>query len=63
MQFAAWYAFEPGDETAVLRPSDVPQRRHVGRDERAAVSAGATLLVLSRFAAAPIGAAPSNATG
>ena len=42
VQFAEWYAFEPGAETCIGVLPDVPQRRHVWRHERATLCRGDT---------------------
>src|SRR4029453_325638 len=53
LQFATWYAFEPGDEVATCA---IPMFHSGGMSGGRTVppSAGAPLLVWSRFAAAPI---------
>ena len=53
LQFATWYAFEPGDEVATCA---IPMFHSGGMSGvmNVPLSAGATLLVWSRFAAAPI---------
>ena len=53
LQFATWYAFEPGDEVAACA---IPMFHSGGMSGvmNVPLSAGATLLVFPRFAAAPI---------